>query len=195
VLFVFCTGSEVFIVFVAGFFLAQVNFRCGFCAVQSLPGLGGHRSLASQLRAQSFPCQAPVAILVPRSKSIFCAALLLEILAFMLGLGVRCWSGESTDQTLHSDLNIAAVIRVLLSQSGFAHPWIHCSALPSCCWRISLYCSYFSHCQDDVRDKTRKIRFFSCSQTVHTDDVSWRCSDSGFHRSPWRSAPAVAVLS
>jgi hypothetical protein len=40
---------------------------------------------------------------------------------------VRCWSGESTDQTLHSDLNIAAVIRVLLSQLGFAHPWIHCS--------------------------------------------------------------------
>jgi hypothetical protein len=86
---------------------------------------------------------------------VFCAALLLEILAFVLGLGVRCWSGESTDQTLHSDLNIAAVIRVLLSQSGFARPWIHCSAVPSCCWRISLYCSYFSHRQDDVRDKTR----------------------------------------
>jgi hypothetical protein len=38
----FSTSSgawSVFLVFFAGFFLAQVDYRCGFCAVQSLPGL------------------------------------------------------------------------------------------------------------------------------------------------------------
>jgi hypothetical protein len=63
----FSTSSgawSVFLVFFAGFFLAQVDYRCGFCAVQSLPGLGGHRSLASQLRAQSFPYQIPQSLLV-----------------------------------------------------------------------------------------------------------------------------------
>jgi hypothetical protein len=107
---------------------------------------------------------------------------------------LSCGSAVSLLGVSRSDLNLAAAIRVLLSRSGFARPWIHCSALPSCCWRISLYCSYFSHRQD-VRDEMRKIRFFSCSQTVRTDDVSWCCSDSGFHCSPWRSAPAATVLS
>jgi hypothetical protein len=41
--------------------------------------------------------------------------LLLEILAFVLGLGVRCWSGESTDQTLRSISVLAAVLLGLCS--------------------------------------------------------------------------------
>jgi hypothetical protein len=112
---------SVFLVFFAGLFLAQVDFRCGFCAVQSLldseaTGLWflscAHKvSHARSLLLFSFPGPNP----------FFCAALWLEILAFVLGHGVRCWSGESTDQTLRSISVLAAVLLASCSVFCCAH--------------------------------------------------------------------------